>query len=72
MKNPETNPISLFFNLISKNYASLIALLLVGTICYLWILERQVPPILENLTIMVVSFLFGARFGKDEQNKNSN
>jgi hypothetical protein len=68
MKNPETNPISLFFNLISKHYASLIALLLVGTICYFWITERQVPTMLENLTLMVVSFLFGTGFGKGNKN----
>lgn len=61
MHNPETNPFSLFFRTISENYAGLIAIALVGTCCYLWLMERAVPNLLENMSLIVVSFLFGSK-----------
>lgn len=67
MKNPETNPFSLFFRTISEHYAGLIAITLVGTCCYLWLVERPVPNVLENLSLIVVSFLFGSN---SASNKN--
>lgn len=61
MHNPETNPFSLLFRTISEHYAGLIAIALVGTCCYLWLAEKPVPNVLENLALIVVSFLFGAK-----------
>ncbi|MGD0597104.1 MAG: hypothetical protein ABSA64_06225 [Sedimentisphaerales bacterium] len=59
MNNPETNPFSLFFKAIAKNYSGLIAVMLVGTTCFLWLKNTTVPEELKNITLMVVSFLFG-------------
>jgi hypothetical protein len=66
MKNPETNPFSLFFRTIAKHYAGVIAITLVACACYLWLTEKPVPNSLENLTLMVVSFLFGKNIGKSD------
>ena len=66
MKNPETNPFSLFFRAVSEHYSGIIAIILVSTACYLWLFEKPVPNTLENLTLMVVSFLFGKNIGKNE------
>lgn len=68
MRNPETNPFSLFFKTISENYAGVIAIILVASACYLWLSEKTVPSTLENLTLMVVSFLFGKSIAKSEDN----
>ena len=70
MRNPETNPFSLFFKTISENYAGVIAIILVGTACYLWLAEKTVPGTLENLTLMVVSFLFGKSIAKKGQSNS--
>ena len=59
MKNPETNPFSLFFRAISQHYTGLIAIILILTSCALWFSQKEVPNSLENLTYIVVSFLFG-------------
>lgn len=61
MKNPETNPFSLIINSISKHYTGVIACVLVATSCYIWIKGGTVPNALENLTFIVVSFLFGQK-----------
>ncbi|ENO1231284.1 hypothetical protein R7Q48_06495 [Vibrio sp. 378] len=61
MRNPETNPFSLFFKAISENYTGIIAIILVGSACYLWLLEKTVPDALQNLILIVVSFLFGQK-----------
>ena len=66
MKNPETNPFSLFFHSISKHYIGVIAVLLVGTTCYLWVSETTVPNALENLTLIIVSFLFGKSIKQED------
>lgn len=63
MKNPETNPFSLIVKLVSHHYAGLIAVALVGCTCYLWMVEKPVPEMLSNLTLIVVSFLFGKKAG---------
>ena len=68
MKNPETNPFSLFFKAISENYTGIIAIILVGSACYLWLLEKSVPDALQNLILIVVSFLFGHK-SKQNQDK---
>ncbi len=59
MQNPETNPISLFFKAVSHHYGGLVAVILVISACVLWLTGKEVPGALENLTFMVVSFLFG-------------
>lgn len=61
MKNPETNPFSLFFKAIAEHYSGLIAVMLVTTTCFLWLAEKPVPEELKNITLMVVSFLFGRK-----------
>lgn len=71
MRNPETNPFSLFFKTISKYYSGVIAIILVCTACYLWLIEKPVPSTLENLTLMVVSFLFGKNIGKNEKHEEN-
>jgi len=70
MKNPETNPFSLIFNTISKYYTGVIAIILVCTSCYIWIKGNVVPDALENLTFIVVSFLFGQKMAKSDDNKS--
>jgi hypothetical protein len=70
MKNPETNPFSLFFKTISRHYSGVIAIILVGSACYLWLAEKPVPGTLENLTLMVVSFLFGKSIGRNEKHED--
>lgn len=67
MRNPETNPISLLFKAISQHYVGIIAILLVGTACYLWVDEKPVPVPLQNLSLMVVSFLFGRNSSKKNE-----
>lgn len=67
MKNPETNPFSLFFRTIANHYAGVIAITLVVCACYLWLMEKPVPNALENLALMVVSFLFGKDKGKNNK-----
>lgn len=59
MKNPETNPISLFFKTITNNCSGLIAVMLVGTTCFLWLTHNPVPEELKNITLIIISFLFG-------------
>lgn len=66
MKNPETNPFSLFFKTIANHYTGVIAVTLVACASYLWLMEKTVPNSLENLTLMVVSFLFGKNVGKSD------
>lgn len=67
MRNPETNPFSLFFNAISENYSGIIAILLVSTACYLWLNESKVPQELINIILIVVSFLFGKNATKRQE-----
>jgi hypothetical protein len=71
MKNPETNPFSLIVKLISHHYAGLIAVILVGCTCYLWMVEKPVPEMLSNLTLIVVSFLFGKKVGSAPSDSGS-
>ena len=61
MNNPETNPFSLIFKAVSENYSGVIAILLIGCACYLWVQEKPVPDALENIILIVVSFLFGRK-----------
>jgi hypothetical protein len=74
MENPETNPISLLFRTIAKHYTGLIAIMLVGSACYIWLGGKELPAGLEHLTLMVVSFLFGrgtASLGKRGANSGT-
>jgi len=71
MRNPETNPFSLFFKTISKHYSGVIAILLVTCTCYLWFCEKTVPSALENMTFVVISFLFGKNVSSRERTQNS-
>ncbi|WMW79638.1 hypothetical protein RF679_13385 [Undibacterium cyanobacteriorum] len=61
MDNPKTNPISLFFDAISNNYAGLIAVLLISATTYLFVTEKNIPKLLEILDVMIVSYLFGKK-----------
>ncbi|MAV31316.1 MAG: hypothetical protein CL866_02045 [Cycloclasticus sp.] len=70
MRNPETNPFSLFFKAISENYAGIIAIILVGSACFLWLQEKTVPDALQNLILIVVSFLFGQK-SKNNQSESA-
>lgn len=73
MKNPETNPISLFFKTVAENYGNLIAVMLIATTCFLWLTEKPVPEELKIITLVVVSFLFGrtsAKRGNSEKKVN--
>jgi hypothetical protein len=69
MRNPDTNPISLFFATVRENHTGLIATILVLTACYLWINEKAVPDLLQNLILIVVSFYFGTKANKDKDEK---
>jgi|GEM_PF-2018180 len=66
MHNPDTNPISLFFNAISKHYVGVIAVLLISASTYLWLTEKPFPHLLENLDLMVIAYLFGKNASKNE------
>lgn len=70
MRNPETNPFSLFFKAISEHYAGVIAIILVVTASYLWLSEKEVPDVLQNLILIVVSFLFGQK-SNQKQDKSA-
>lgn len=66
MRNPETNPISLFFQALMKNHIGLIATILILTSCYLWITGRNLPDLLEKLDLIIISFLVGSKIGSDK------
>ena len=42
---------------------SLLTVVLIGTLCALWIMQIPVPVELMNLTIIVVGFWFGSKIG---------
>jgi hypothetical protein len=69
MRNPETNPFSLFFKAVSENYSGIIAIFLVGTACFLWLKEATVPGELINIILIVVSFLFGQKSRDTQRGK---
>lgn len=59
MRDPRTNPISIFGKIMEKNHVGLIALLLIVTACSLWLLGKELPRTLDYLVVAVVSFYFG-------------
>lgn len=61
MRNPQTNPFSLFFNALLKNHIGLIATIIVLTTCILWLTGQKVPDSLEKLNFIIISFLFGQK-----------
>ena len=63
MNNPETNPVSLFFQALIKNHIGLIATSLVLTSCYLWVVGKPFPDMLGKIDLIVISFLFGSKVG---------
>jgi len=66
MRNPKTNPISLFFEALIKNHIGLIATILVLASCYMWINGKAFPDLLEKLDLIVISFLFGSKVGENK------
>lgn len=69
MRNPKTNPFSLFFDAVMKNHIGLIATLIVITSCVLWIMGEEVPELLGQLLLIVISFLFGSKVGQSSDEK---
>jgi ABC-type polysaccharide/polyol phosphate export permease len=67
MRNPKTNPISLLFEAIMKNHIGLIATIVVLTACIIWIQGKTVPNALQQLLIIIISFLFGTKVKQGEK-----
>ncbi|HIF9528055.1 TPA: hypothetical protein ACX6S4_000378 [Photobacterium damselae] len=59
MRNPETNPISLFFKAVTNNHIGLISVILVITCCYFWLAGKPVPNELNTMTFSAIAYLFG-------------
>ena len=71
MHNPNTNPISLFFKVFTKNCPGALALILVVTTCSMWFMEKEVPDELQNIMLIVVSFFFGKSVTSTESEKEN-
>jgi hypothetical protein len=54
-----------FWSLVEESVItqSVVTLVLIGTVCTLWILQRVVPTELIQLTFAVVGFWFGSKVG---------
>lgn len=59
MRNPNTNPVSIFERILKDSHVGLIAIILICTACTLWLMEKELPKALEYLAVSVVSFYFG-------------
>lgn len=55
-----------FWDLLQESVvvSGLVALVLVGTCCYLWVKGQPVPELLEAALMMVLGFFFGVKVEK--------